>query len=148
MAINIIRKLIKIYSKSEVKNRYIARVELSRVIDVDELAERVGRGSTFGPAEVKGVLAEVAYYVTALMADGHPVDLGELGRLYPSIDAKGCDTAKEVTEKSVKSIDVTYRPNKAMKQKLAKAGVKLRTKAVLAASNHTRNLVIVEEEKE
>ena len=148
MAINIIRKLIKIYSKSEVKNRYIARVELSRVIDVDELAERVGRGSTFAPAEVKGVLAEVAYYVTALMADGHPVDLGELGRLYPSIDAKGCDTAKEVTEKSVKSIDVTYRPKKAMKQKLAKAGVKLRTKEVFAASNHTRNLVIVEEEKE
>ena len=146
MAINIIRKLIKIYSKSEVKNRYIARVELSRVIDVDELAERVGRGSTFAPAEVKGVLAEVAYYVTALMADGHPVDLGELGRLYPSIDAKGCDTAKEVTEKSVKSIDVTYRPKKAMKQKLAKAGVKLRTKEVFAASNHTKNLVIVEEE--
>ena len=148
MAINIIRKLIKIYSKSEVKNRYIARVELSRVIDVDELAERVGRGSTFAPAEVKGVLAEVAYYVTTLMADGHPVDLGELGRLYPSIDAKGCDTAKEVTEKSVKSIDVTYRPKKAMKQKLAKAGVKLRTKEVFAASNHTKNLVIVEEEKE
>ena len=148
MAINIIRKLLKIKNKEGFTERYIARVERSRVIDVDELAERVGRGSTFAPAEVKGVLAEVAYYVTALMADGHPVDLGELGRLYPSIDAKGCDTAKEVTEKSVKSIDVTYRPKKAMKQKLAKAGVKLRTKEVFAASNHTKNLVIVEEEKE
>ena len=148
MAINIIRKLLKIKNKEGFTERYIARAELSRVIDVDELAERVGRGSTFAPAEVKGILDEVAYYVTALMADGHPVDLGELGRLYPSIDAKGCDTAKEVTEKSVKSIDVTYRPKKAMKQKLAKAGVKLRTKEVFAASNHTKNLVIVEEEKE
>ena len=147
MAINIIRKLLKIKNKEGFAERYIARIELSRVIDVDELAERVGRGSTFAPAEVKGVLAEVAYYATALMADGHPVDLGELGRLYPSIDAKGCDTANEVTEKSIKSINVTYRPKKAMKQKLAKAGVKLRTKEVFAASNHTRDLVIVEEEE-
>lgn len=145
MAINIIRKLIKIYSNSEIKHRYIARVEHSRVIDVDELAERVGRGSTFAPAEVKGVLDEVAYYATALMADGHPVDLGELGRLYPSIDAKGCDTAKEVTEKSVKSIDVTYRPKKTMKQKLAKAGVVLRTKEVFAAGKRMKDLVIIEE---
>ncbi len=147
MAINIIRKLIKIYSNSEIKHRYIARVEHSRVIDVDELAEMVGRGSTFAPAEVKGVLAEVAYYAAALMADGHPVDLGELGRLYPSIDAKGCDTANEVTEKSVKSIGVTYRPKKAMKQKLAKAGVKLRTKEVFAASKRMKDLVIIEEEE-
>ena len=100
MPINIIRKLFKINSKDGLKERYIARVELSRVIDVDELAERVGRGSTFAPAEVKGVLDEVAYYTTALMADGHPVDLGELGRLSPSIEAKGCDTANEVTEKN------------------------------------------------
>lgn len=147
MAINIIRKLLKIKNKEGFAERYIARIEHSRVIDVDELAERVGRGSTFAPAEVKGVLAEVAYYATALMTDGHPVDLGELGRLYPSIDAKGCDTANEVTEKSIKSINVTYRPKKAMKQKLAKAGVKLRTKEVFAASNHTRDLVIVEEEE-
>lgn len=147
MAINIIRKLVKIYSNSEVKHRYIARIELSRVIDVDELAERVGRGSTFAPAEVKGVLDEVAYYVTALMADGHPVDLGQLGRLYPSIDAKGCSTADEVTEKTVKSINVNYRPKKAMKQKLAKAGVKLRTKEVFAPSKRMKDLVIVEEEE-
>ena len=145
MAINIIRKLLSIYNNSVSKERYIARVELSRVIDIDELAERVGRGSTFAPAEVKGVLNEVAYYVTTLMADGHPVDLGDLGRLYPSIEAKSCDTANEVTEKTVKSINVTYRPKKAMKQKLAKAGVKLRTKEVFAASNHIRNLTIIED---
>lgn len=147
MPINIIRKLFKINSKDGLKERYIARVELSRVIDVDELAERVGRGSTFAPAEVKGVLDEVAYYATALMADGHPVDLGELGRLYPSIEAKGCDTVNEVTEKSVKSIGVTYRPKKAMKQKLSKAGVKLRTKAVFAPSKRMKDLVIIEEEQ-
>lgn len=144
MAINIIRKLLKIRGV----DRYIARVEPLRLIDVNELAEKVSRGSTFAPAEVKGVLDEVAYYVTVLMGDGHPVDLGELGRLYPSIDAKGCNTADEVTEKSVKNINITYRPKKAMKQKLAKAGVKLRTKEVFAASNHTKDLVIVEEEKE
>ena len=147
MAINIIRKLLKIKNKEGFTDRYIARAELSRVIDVDELAKRVGRGSTFAPAEVKGVLAEVAYYATALMADGHPVDLGELGRLYPSIDAKGCDTANEVTEKSVKSIGVTYRPKKAMKQKLDKTGVKLRTKEVFAPSKRMKDLVIVEEEQ-
>lgn len=145
MPINIIRKLLKIKHEDGLKERYIARIELSRVIDVDELAERVGRGSTFAPAEVKGVLDEVAYYATALMADGHPVDLGELGRLYPSIDAKGCDTAKEVTEKSVKSIDVTYRPKKAMKEKLAKAGVKLRTKEVFAPSKRSKDLIILED---
>lgn len=145
MAINIIRKLLKVKNNEGFAERYIARVEHSRVIDVDELAERVGRGSTFAPAEVKGVLDEVAYYATALMADGHPVDLGELGRLYPSIDAKGCDTAKEVTEKSVKSIDVTYRPKKTMKQKLAKAGVVLRTKEVFAAGKRMKDLVIIEE---
>ena len=145
MAINIIRKLLKIKSKNGFAERYIARIEPSRVIDVDELAERVGRGRTFAPSEVKGVLDEVAYYVTTLMADGHPVDLGELGRLYPSIDAKSCDTANEVTENSVKSININYRPKKAMKQKLAKAGVKLRTKEVFAASNHIKNLTILED---
>ena len=145
MAINIIRKLLSIYNNGSAKERYIARVELSRVIDIDELAERVGRGSTFTPAEVKGILNEVAYYATVLMADGHPVDLGDLGRLYPSIEAKSCDTPKQVTEKTVKNINVTYRPKKAMKQKLAKAGVKLRTKEVFAASNHTKNLTIIED---
>ena len=141
MAINIIRKKIKTLRKGVVTEKYVAKVYFERVVDLDEVAMLVSRASSLTPGDVE----ELAFQVAVLVGEGHPVDLGALGRFYPSIEAQTVDTAEEVTPKSVKNVNIGYRAKEEMKTNVRERGLRLRGKEVYSASRNRRDMKIIEE---
>lgn len=145
MSIPIIRKLLKVTHKGVAKEKYIARVYLQNTVTLEDLAELVNESSTLSKGDFIAAMTECAYQVGILLGEGHPVDLGDLGRLYPTIDAKSCDTAKEVNPKSVKNIDIRFRPGKELREKVKSKGTHLHTEEVFSASRNRKTMKIVEE---
>ncbi len=56
MAISLIRKKIKTLRKGEVTEKYVAKVYLERVIDLNEVAMLVSRASSLSPGDVRGTV--------------------------------------------------------------------------------------------
>ena len=105
----------------------------------------VSRASSLSPGDVRGTVEELAFQVAVLVGEGHPVDLGALGRFYPSIEATTVDTADEVTPKSVKNVNIGYRAKEEMKTSVRERGLKLKGKEVYSASRNRRDMKIIEE---
>ena len=145
MSIPFIRKRQKITHNGVSEEKYIAKVYLQNTVTLEDLAELVNESSTVSKGDFIAAMTECAYQVGILLGEGHPVDLGDLGRLYPAIEAKSCDTAEEVTPKSVKKIDILFRPNKELKEKVRQQGSHLHTKEVFSASRNRREMKILEE---
>lgn len=145
MSIPIIRKLLKVTHKGVAKDKYIARIYLQDTVTLEDLAELVNESSTVSKGDFMAAMTECAYQVGILLGEGHPVDLGDLGRLYPAIDAKSCDTAKEVNPKSVKNIDIRFRPGKELREKVKSQGTHLHTEEVFSAGKNRRYMKILEE---
>ncbi len=145
MAINLIKKKIKFSDKGVIKEKYVAKVYFERVVDLDEVAMLVSRASSLTPGDVRGAVEELAFQVAVLVGEGHPVDLGALGRFYPSIEAQTVDTAEEVTPKSVKNVNIGYRAKEEMKTNVRERGLRLRGKEVYSASRNRRDMKIIEE---
>ena len=78
MAISLIRKKIKTLRKGEVTEKYVAKVYLERVVDLNEVAMLVSRASSLSPGDVRGTVEELAFQVAVLVGEGHPVDLHRL----------------------------------------------------------------------
>ncbi len=145
MSIPIIRKYQKVTRNGVSEEKYIAKVYLQNVVSLEDLAELVNESSTISKGDFIAAMTECAHQVGILLGEGHPVDLGDLGRLYPAIDAKSCDTVEEVTPKSVKNIDILFRANKNLKEKIRKKGTHLHTNEVFSASRNRRNMKILED---
>lgn len=145
MSIPIIKKLQNIVVKGVSKKKYVAKVYLQHTVTLEDLAELVNESSTVSKGDFIAAMTECAYQVGVLLGEGHPVDLGDLGRLYPTIDAKSCDTPEEVTPKSIKNIDIRFRPGKELREKVKSKGTHLHTKEVFSASRNRKTMKIVEE---
>lgn len=145
MSIPIIRKLQNIVINGVSKKKYVAKVYLQNTVTLEDLAELVNESSTLSKGDFIAAMTECAYQVGILLGEGYPVDLGDLGRLYPTIDAKSCDTAKDVNPKSVKNIDVRFRPGKELREKVKSQGTHLHTEEVFSASKNRKTMKIVEE---
>lgn len=145
MSIPIIRKLLKVTHKGVAKEKYIARVYLQNTVSLEDLAELVNESSTLSKGDFIAAITECAYQVGILLGEGHPVDLGDLGRLYPAIDAKSCDTAKEVGPKSIKDIGILFRVNKELKNRIRRQGTRLHTEEVFSTYRNKSEMKILEE---
>lgn len=88
MSIPIIRKLQNIVINGVSKKKYVAKVYLQNTVTLEDLAELVNESSTLSKGDFIAAMTECAYQVGILLGEGHPVDLDDLGRLYPTIDAK------------------------------------------------------------
>ena len=70
---------------NEGKTLLYPRMELQDGCGLDELAEQVARGTTFGEGEVKGVICLVAKHMAMTMAMGRPVTLDGIGTFTPAL---------------------------------------------------------------
>lgn len=64
------------------------RMVLYKRCCLDELAERVAAGSTYGVGEIKGMITQVASWMALMMASGRPVKIDGIGTFTPSLALK------------------------------------------------------------
>ena len=95
-------------SKARIKNLqtdkmgYAARVTTNGRADKDDIAKFASRNTTIHPVELKASLELCMEIVAELLAQGYIVDLGPVGRLYPSCNSTWVEKEEDLTLDMVK----------------------------------------------
>lgn len=89
---------------------YIARVVTNGTADYADIAAEAARNTTFNQYEIQAAGGIFCQAAAALLREGHIVDLGPLGRLYPSCQSAWHAEAAELTLGEIRPT-VVYRPS-------------------------------------
>ena len=104
-----IKRVAQINPKTKEKG-YATRVVTNGSADFDELCKIAGRNTTMHPTEIRSASALFCEAAAEALKGGMIVDLGPLGKLYPSVNGKWSKTEEEQTKASL-TPSVNYRPS-------------------------------------
>ena len=88
---------VKTVNPSSKKSGYAARVVSNGVKSFADIVEDASKNTTVHKAEVTAASMLFVESIVTALKNGHIVDLGQLGKLYPSAKSKWHETAEEVT---------------------------------------------------
>lgn len=117
MAIKYFKFKTKIFANSVTKDKYVARMQVETKIDLDKIAEIIEKRSTVSKGDIMAVLSELESTAAWLLEEGHPITLGILGTLYPTLEAMAMDTPEEVTNDTIKKFSCILKPSKFLKNR-------------------------------
>ncbi|MCC8154110.1 MAG: HU family DNA-binding protein [Tannerellaceae bacterium] len=101
------------------KPRYLAIPKPRTNIDTEILKEEINVMSSFTPADVQGVIDNLAHLITKYLANGHTVTLDGIGTFGVTARmAKELDNTDYVPPGTIKVKSVSFRPAAGMKNKL------------------------------
>ena len=89
---------------------FIARVLTNGTADYEEIAADAGENTTMHKAEIKLAFELCIESVAKKLKQGYIIDLGPVGKLYPSCSSSWVATAKELHLEDVKP-SLNYRPS-------------------------------------
>ena len=104
------------------EERYIATLELGEYISYDHVLEEMQTRTSLNKGSISSVLINLSELIISKLTQGHPVDLGPIGKIKPRISAQSKKTKEEVTTKTITTKSTLYLPSKAIKD--AMNGVK------------------------
>lgn len=101
--------------------KYYAQVVSSGVSDLDDLAERISKMSSFSPADTVGVTEAYLSEIPDELLNGQIVKLGRLGSLSIQVTSTAAASAEELGRKHISGVNIKFRPSKEFKQKVMDA---------------------------
>ena len=72
-------------------------------------------GSTHSKGDIQGIITDAVDCIVEHLEQGISVDLGDLGKFYPSLKVKGSPSASTVSADNIKAVSVKFRASKAFK---------------------------------
>lgn len=90
-----------------------ASAQYHKVLSLDELITHITQhGSSIRRGEIKAVVSHLAEAMAEKMAEGYKVDLGELGKFYPTLDCEGADSYEDFSpDRHIRAIRVHWQPS-------------------------------------
>ncbi|CAD7841615.1 hypothetical protein S1OALGB6SA_2428 [Olavius algarvensis spirochete endosymbiont] len=76
-------------------DKYYASIIYNSKIDIDILADRIGRNTTLSKSDIIGVLVALEEEIVDVLRTGSYVELGELCSFYPAIKSSGAVSAND-----------------------------------------------------
>lgn len=104
-----IKRVIQINPKTKDKG-YATRVVTNGSADFDELCKTAGRNTTMHPTEIRSASTLFCEAAAEALKSGMIVDLGPLGKLYPSVNGKWTKLENEQVKADL-TPTVNYRPS-------------------------------------
>ena len=104
--------------KQALKNneeRYMATLELGEYISYDHVLEEMQTRTSLNKGSISSVLINLSELIISKLTQGHPVDLGPIGKMKPRISAQSKKTKEEVTTKTITTKSTLYLPSKEIK---------------------------------
>ena len=138
MSIGYVKSERKVRIGDELQTKYVARVFMGRRVGRDALAAEICNMCTASEADVLLVLRALEDVVARHIADGHVVNMGEFGTVYPVIHATVVDRPEEVKVSTIQSVGVRFMPNRRFAQRVKEAGLRLVDSRVYRAKTHPR----------
>lgn len=100
------------------KKKYIARLNRMPLLRRDDLAKRVELNSCVTSPMVQLVWDETLWVLKEQLQSGTPVQIGGLGTIELSLRSNSYDTPEEVTFKSIKDVEIIFKPSMELKEVL------------------------------
>lgn len=94
------------------EERYIATLELGEYISYDHVLEEMQTRTSLNKGSISSVLINLSELIISKLTQGHPVDLGPIGKMKPRISAQSQKTKEEVTTKTITTKSTLYLPSK------------------------------------
>lgn len=104
-----IKRVLMINPKTK-KKGFATRVVTNGSADFNELCKLAGRNTTMHPTEILSASTLFCEAAAQALKDGMIVDLGPLGKLYPTVSGHWTPTEEEQTKASL-TPGVNYRPS-------------------------------------
>lgn len=99
--------------------KYYASIKSKGRSRLRKVAQRIGGISTVSSADTMATLEGLLEVIPQELADGHIVELGDLGSFRLSAKSEGAENAESVTARSITGVRVVFTPGKLFKQALA-----------------------------
>lgn len=138
MAINYIKKKLRLNCNGNVEERYVAKIQYTGHLNEDNIAEHISNATTASASEVGMYIRELEYYISRRLAEGYIVRLDHLGTFYPTIHAKAQTTADDVDYRTITRKGVLFRPTAEFKEVLDGASLSLASPKVMKAIDHRK----------
>ena len=102
-------KLIRVVD-GEKKTGYYCRIVTAETVDVDDIIDDASEKTTAHKAEITMAITLFIESAAKSLKKGYPVDLGPLGRIYPSASGKWAEDPKDLKLSDL-SAKLVYRPS-------------------------------------
>ena len=106
--------------------KYVLNLVLSGSISEKEVIEFACKHTGMQPTMVKAAIESCLQIVELYIALGYSVKLGDLGTFYPTIDSKAVDSNTEAGLSQLKKVNIRFRPNSELVEKVNKADKELK----------------------
>ena len=106
--------------------KYVLNLVLSGSISEKEVIEFACKHTGMQPTMVKAAIESSLQIVELYIALGYSVKLGDLGTFYPTIDSKAVDSNTEAGLSQLKKVNIRFRPNSELIEKVNKADKELK----------------------
>lgn len=100
-------------------DKYYAQAQGCRIVDVDEMSERIEKACTVHAADVLAVLKALEDEMVGSLAKGEIVHLGNVGGFQLGLRSAGALKSEDFKALLIKKARVNFRPGKSLRKMLA-----------------------------
>ena len=98
--------------------KFLARQVKNDTVSFDQIAERVQAHSSMTKADVYGSFMQAVEEITHELMEGNPVQLGDLGTVYPTFNAKAMPTLDDVDASTISKPKLRFLFSKKLREKM------------------------------
>lgn len=109
---------VKANPQNRNESKYYPSKVKSGTKDLEKIIPAIEKISTVSGADIAAVLYALLDVLPEMMADGHSVQLGNLGTMRVSLGGEGKNTADELTVSDITKRKVIFTPGKKLKSML------------------------------
>lgn len=119
MAFRVTKEAITLHFKKEKPTAYKLRLMREQTVKYKQLCKNIAATTGIRKGEVEDVLDALAMQAVQMMEMGHPVQLGVLGTLKPSITTKTAKSMDELSADNIVKRKIRFYPGEVFKEMLA-----------------------------
>ncbi len=118
MAIKYVRVKRIIQVGASPGQKYLARQVNNKTVSFEQIAERVQAHSSMTKADVYASFMQAVEEITEELMEGNPVQLGELGTVYPTFNAKAMEELDQVDITTISKPKLRFLFSKKLREKM------------------------------
>lgn len=88
---------------------------------IDQIAHELAKSTTLTQTDVKGVIEGFIEFTMEHVAAGYRVDMGNMGKFYPTIEVKTCKKLEDFTPSKIQALRCRFLPSNMLMNLLAEA---------------------------
>jgi predicted histone-like DNA-binding protein len=108
-------------SNPSAPKRWYPILKSVKLVKEKVLATMLAEETTLNPKEAEMAVSQLLKIVTALLLEGHTIQLGSLGSFRATLSAESSATEKEVTANKIKKVKVRFTESEELKSAMKKA---------------------------